>query len=236
MKNHMKTGAMVTATAPSGGVVSGDLVILGSFFGIAATSADEDQEFELKVGEVWELAKPNDEAWALGQSVYWDAGAKKATVDPSGNTLIGAANSAATETAVVGNVRLNDAFGMPAGAAGVSITPAAGGANVSEVAIQVTDGAGNPVSGVHILDVWLSDAASGAGLTGTTASGTVQAKSASGYVVEAVTAKKYLRVQTLATGIFTLEITDTSKTAFKVCAYVGGKTTVHTLETADYGA
>lgn len=235
MKNHVKVGTVVTAIAPSGGVASGDLVVIGSLFGIAATSADQNQEFELKVGEVWELAKPNDEVWALGQSIYWDADAEKATIDPSGNTLIGAANDAAAETATSGEVRLNDAFGMPAGAAGVVMTPAAGAANVAEVAIQVADGAGNPVTGVHILDVWLSDSASGAGLTGTTASGTVQAKSASGLVVEAVTAKKYLRVQTLATGVFTLEITDTGKTAFKVCAYSGGKTTVLTLATENYG-
>jgi hypothetical protein len=42
-------------------------------------------------------------------------------------------------------------------------------------------------------------------------------------------------VQTLATGVFTLEITDTGKTAFKVCAYSGGKTTVLTLATENYG-
>lgn len=123
---------------------------------------------------------------------------------------------------------------------GVSVTfsIAAAGANVSEVTITVKDGAGVAVAGVHHLDVWLSDAASGAGLTGTTASGTVTAKAASGVVIDTYTAKKALRVQTLATGIFVLEITDTAKTGFYVAATspLTGRASVSAqLVTASYG-
>lgn len=123
---------------------------------------------------------------------------------------------------------------------GVSVTfsIAAAGANVSEVTITVKDGAGVAVAGVHHLDVWLSDAATGAGLTGTTASGTVTAKAASGIVLSTYTAKKALRVQTLATGIFILEITDTAKTTFYVAATspLTGRASVSAqLATASYG-
>lgn len=123
--------------------------------------------------------------------------------------------------------------------ADVTFAAAAGGANVCEVTITCVDAAGTAVAEAHVLDVWLSDAATGAGLTGTTTSGTVTAKAASGAVFSTYTAKKDLRVQTLATGIFILEITDTAKTAFYVCAKNPhtGKTEISTvLATGDYGS
>ena len=121
----------------------------------------------------------------------------------------------------------------------VTFAAAAGGANVCEVTITVKEPDGTTIADPHNLDVWLSDAATGTGLTATAASGTVTAKTASGAVLGTYTAKKALRVQTLATGIFILEITDSSKTAYYVCAAEPGlgKTTVATvLATADYGA
>lgn len=123
--------------------------------------------------------------------------------------------------------------------ANVTFAAAAGGANVCEVTITVVDAAGSAIAEVFNLDIWLSDAATGAGLTGTTASGTVQVKAASGADLQEVTAKKHLRVQTLATGIYILEITDTGKTGFYPCAVIPGtgKTVVSTqLQTADYGS
>lgn len=121
---------------------------------------------------------------------------------------------------------------------GFTFAAAAGGANVSEVTITVTDEAGTTVARPLIFDVWLSDAATGVGLTGTSASGTVTVKSASGAVIGTHTAKKALRVQALAAGTFILEITDTAKTAFYVCAQTpeGIVSVSDQLETADYGA
>ena len=94
----------------------------------------------------------------------------------------------------------------------------AGAENVCEVAITLKDAAGATVDGARPFMVWLSDSATGVGLTGTSASGTVQAKSASGADFATFTAKKALLVQPLATGVYTLEITDSAKTAFYVCA------------------
>lgn len=119
--------------------------------------------------------------------------------------------------------------------ASISLTPAAGSANVCLVTIQLKDYAGNALSAVRNLDVWLSDAASGAGLTATTASGAVAA-GASGADIGTYTTKKALRVQTNASGVYILSITDTSKTLFKVCAQVGNSAPVIvTLITANYG-
>jgi hypothetical protein len=122
--------------------------------------------------------------------------------------------------------------------ASISFSAAAGGSNVAEVTITVKDGAGNAIAAVHNLDVWLSDAATGAGLTATTASGAVAAKTSSGTDLGTLTTKKALRVQTLATGVYTLSITDTAKTGFYVCASLPGtgKAKVSSqLVTGNYG-
>lgn len=105
---------------------------------------------------------------------------------------------------------------LDAAPATFTFAPAAGGANVCEVTITVKDAAGATLAAMKTLELWLSDAATGAGLTGTTASGTVTAKAASGTVLTALTAKKHIIIQTLATGVFILEITDTAKTGFYV--------------------
>lgn len=122
-------------------------------------------------------------------------------------------------------------------ATNTSFTFTAGAANVAEVAIALQDGHGDAVALAQPILVWLSDAATGAGLTGTTASGTVQAKSASGTDFAALTAKKALLVQPLATGIYTLEITDTAKTGFYVAVQLpDGRVDVSRVMTsADYG-
>lgn len=119
-----------------------------------------------------------------------------------------------------------------------TITPAAGAANVCEVTIQAKDANGDNVAHVVPLYVWLSDAATGEGLTGTAASGAVAAKAASGTDLSVLVAKKALLVQTKADGSYVLSITDSAKTAFKVCVQSpnGELPTIDTLETADYGA
>jgi len=119
----------------------------------------------------------------------------------------------------------------------VTFAIAAGGSNVCEVTLQVCDKDGVAIAGCQVLDVYLSDAATGIGITGTSASGTVQAKSACGTDVGILTAKKALRIVTLADGSYILEITDSAKTGF----YVVATTSVGTIEvsrvlaTADFG-
>jgi len=104
----------------------------------------------------------------------------------------------------------------------VSFSIAAGAANVCEVTIQIKDAAGTNIARPVPLLVWLSDAATGAGLTATSASGTVQAKSGAGTDLGVLTAKKALIAQTKADGSYTLAITDTAKTGFYVgCEVLG---------------
>jgi hypothetical protein len=118
-----------------------------------------------------------------------------------------------------------------------TFTFTAGAANVANILITPVNSAGTTIARVLPLTVYLSDASTGVGLTGTTASGTVQAKAASGTDLGALTAKKALAVMTLASGLYTLEITATAKTGFYVCVILPcGLVVVSRVMTAtDYG-
>lgn len=121
-------------------------------------------------------------------------------------------------------------------ASSVAFAAASAASNICEVTITVKDNEGNAIAAAHMLDWWLSDASTGIGLTSTSASGTVAVKSASGTDIKVDTAKKHTRVQTKVDGTYILEITDTAKTGFYVCAKVGDKIFVSPqLVTGDYG-
>jgi hypothetical protein len=107
-------------------------------------------------------------------------------------------------------------------AASITFAYAAGGADVSEVTMTVVNAAGEAIAAPFSTEWWLSDAATGLALTGTAASGTVQAKSSSGEDRNVITAKKHTAVQTLASGIYIIEITASAKTAYYPCAIVPG--------------
>ncbi len=122
-------------------------------------------------------------------------------------------------------------------AAKVSISAAAGTTNQTLVTFQFKDGAGNNLAACVPIDIWLSDAATGIGLTATTASGAVGA-GASGTDFGALTAKKAIRSLTDATGKYILAITDTLKTGFFPCCSIPGTGQIAVgaqLQTANYG-
>jgi hypothetical protein len=115
----------------------------------------------------------------------------------------------------------------------VSATAASGGTNITLVSLTIARIDGR--SGVHLANLWLSDAASGAGITAVTASGAVAA-GASGVVLQTVTASKVFLIQTTAAGLFVLSVTDSAKSPFVVCVEIEGRAyPVITLTTANYG-
>jgi len=123
--------------------------------------------------------------------------------------------------------------------ASVSLAIAAGATNVCEVTATATAAGGSAAAGVQVLQWWLSDAATGAGLSGTAASGAVTAKASNGADLGATTAKKAGFIQTKADGTAILSITDTAKTGFYVCvrpAAVAAATVSRQLVAGDYGA
>lgn len=119
----------------------------------------------------------------------------------------------------------------------VTATVATDGANATLVTLQVRNALGRK-SGPKSFDLFLSDSATGVGVTTTTASGAVTDKTAptTGQVLVAMIAKKYLKVQAIGDGTYQLSITDTGKTAFKVCVEIDSIVyVVATLAAASYG-
>jgi len=108
--NYTQAGEIVTIIAPSGGVVSGVGVLVGSLFGIAQISAAEGASVEIATCGVYTHAKTSAQAWTAGALIYWDNTNKLMTTTVVSNKLIGVALAAAANPSPAGSVRLNGAF------------------------------------------------------------------------------------------------------------------------------
>lgn len=92
-----------------------------------------------------------------------------------------------------------------------------------EAAIQVVDSRGVPVAGPHQIEAWISEDATGLGLTADSYSGSVTAVSNKGSILTALTAKKHVLALTNAAGLLTLLAVDSANPADQyVCASVRG--------------
>jgi predicted RecA/RadA family phage recombinase len=106
MRNSIQTGDVVTIPAPAA-VSSGDGVLVGTLFGIAATDAESGADVAIKTTGVFTLPKTSAQAWTVGAAIYWD-GSVATTSDGSGaNTLIGKALAVAANPSPTGLVRLD---------------------------------------------------------------------------------------------------------------------------------
>jgi len=106
MRNHVQRGNTLTLPAPAN-VLSGDVVQVGSFIGIANESAANGTPVDLDLVGVFNLPKVSALAIAAGDIVYWDAANKLVTKTAGGNTKLGAATEAAANPSANVNVRLN---------------------------------------------------------------------------------------------------------------------------------
>lgn len=93
----------------------------------------------------------------------------------------------------------------------VTITIAAGAANVAGITIQAVDFDGNPVAGVQSLEVWTATTNTGLTQSSTAYSGAIAATT--GAIKTQYTSKHHLQVNTDATGLWVGTLTDTAKTA-----------------------
>ena len=111
MKNYVQPGHTITLTAPYA-VTSGDGLLVGSIFGVAAGTAILGDPVETSVEGVYDLKKVASQAWAAGDRIYWDNTARQTTKTLTANTLIGVATEAVAggATDLIGRVRLNGAF------------------------------------------------------------------------------------------------------------------------------
>jgi predicted RecA/RadA family phage recombinase len=110
--NYIQEGNVLTVTAPSGGLVSGQAVLIGSLFGVACTDIAEAADGELSVRGVYAITKATV-AWSQGDKVYWDNSAKKVTNVSTSNTLIGIGTEDVVSGDATGNVRINPTAADP---------------------------------------------------------------------------------------------------------------------------
>ena len=80
-----------------------------------------------------------------------------------------------------------------------------------EATYTVKDAAGTAIDAIHTLECYVSDDATGTGLTATAASGALTA--ATGTILTALTAKKHVMANTDANGVLTLLLVDSANTA-----------------------
>jgi len=111
MKNFVQRGDALAVTAPSGGVVSGQPVLIGSLFGVAAYSAAAGAPAEIVTLGVFDLPKAASVTFAVGDKVYFDATANNLTSVTTSNTYVGVATAAAASSDATVRVRLKQTPG-----------------------------------------------------------------------------------------------------------------------------
>jgi predicted RecA/RadA family phage recombinase len=105
--NYVQPGETVTLTCPAGGISSGQGLVVGNVFGIAAYDALESAGVEVQLVGVWTLPKA---AGVIneGAGVWWDDSAKAVkNASSAGLFPIGVAVAAAGDTDTTCTVRLN---------------------------------------------------------------------------------------------------------------------------------
>lgn len=111
MKNFVQPGNTITLTAPYA-VASGEGLLVGSIFGVAAGTAASGDPVEAALTGVFDITKVGSQAWTVGAKVYWDDTNKRCTTVSTDNTLVGVAIAAVASGAgdTIGRVRLNGTF------------------------------------------------------------------------------------------------------------------------------
>ncbi len=107
MKNYIQSGNMVTITAPTGGVTSGQGVLIGNLFGIAANTATEGESVELATTGVYDLPKAANAVLAAGARVSWNAATSQIVAPATGMIPIGVALTSAANGTTSVHVRLD---------------------------------------------------------------------------------------------------------------------------------
>ena len=95
MKNHIQKGDVITVPAPAGGILSGEGLIVGNVFGVAAYSAAVGEPVELATMGVYQLPKATAAVLTVGARVAWDNTAKNINVPGTGRFPVGIATEAA---------------------------------------------------------------------------------------------------------------------------------------------
>lgn len=109
MRNYVQRGENLTLSAPVD-VLSGDGVLVGSIFGVAAEDALTGSDVDLVTVGVFNLPKAASLVISTGDPVFWDNTARAVVKTASGNTRIGVATATAANPSAAVAVRLNGSF------------------------------------------------------------------------------------------------------------------------------
>ena len=106
MKTFIQDGNIITVTAAAN-IASGDGVLVGSMFGVAAADAVAGDDVEIATNGVYELPKLSTAVIAQGDRVAWNSSTGKVVVPATGMFPIGVATEAAGNGTATLSVRLD---------------------------------------------------------------------------------------------------------------------------------
>ena len=106
MKTYVAPGKSITVTAPSGGVTSGQGVLIGTLFGIAQVDAVAGADVEILTEGVVEIGKTSALQIDVGDRVFWDATNKVVNKTATAQVCVGVAVSAAANPSSTVRIRL----------------------------------------------------------------------------------------------------------------------------------
>ena len=93
--NYIQPGRSITVAAPTGGVLSGEGVLIGTLFGIAQYDAVEGAEVEILTEGVVEIGKTSALAIGVGDRLFWDDTNKLVNKTTTAQQQVGVAVAAA---------------------------------------------------------------------------------------------------------------------------------------------
>lgn len=107
--NFVQRGDVVTVVSPSGGVTTGEGVLIGDLFGVATATVAQGGALEISRVGVHSLPANSGDTFAAGTKVYWDATAGEC-VDTAGTDkeigiALGAAVSDVIEVVLIPTIR-----------------------------------------------------------------------------------------------------------------------------------
>lgn len=107
--NYLQPGTVLDLTSPTGGVVAGAAILIGSLVVVPTATVAQTLPFEGMVVGVFTLAKATGATWSEGQVLYFDSAAGNfATAQSATARRAGVAVAAAASGDTTGKVRLNN--------------------------------------------------------------------------------------------------------------------------------
>ncbi len=94
MRNYIAPGKSITVTTPTGGVMSGDGMLIGTLFGVAQFDAVEGAEVEILTEGVVEIGKTSALSMSVGDRLFWDGTNKVVNKTATAQVCVGVAVSA----------------------------------------------------------------------------------------------------------------------------------------------